>query len=180
VWSGPGTGVAFHHDAGGRLAELAHERGRRVRLEWDGVGSGGDPAGARVVAVTADDGRRVDFRYDAQHRLVAADAGSRGELLATRRYDLDDAGRVAAVTDADGVVELVNGYDADGRVLTQRTPFGRLVTFAYEADGSTVVADDSAGPSNVYRHDTHGRLVALTDGHGRTQRTRYELVREPR
>ena len=174
VWSGPGTGVAFHHDAGGRLAELAHERGRRVRLEWDGIGSGGDPDGARVVAVTADDGRRVDFRYDAQHRLVAADTGARGELLATRRYDLDDAGRVAAVTDADGVVELVNGYDAGGRVLTQRTPFGRLVTFSYEADGSTVVADDSAGPSNVYRHDTHGRLVALTDGHGHTQHTRYD------
>ena len=76
------------------------------------------------------------------------------------------------MTDADGVVEVMNTYDADGRVVTQRTPFGRLVTFSYRGDGATVVADDSAGPSNVYRHDTHGRLVALTDGHGGTPSAR--------
>ena len=78
------------------------------------------------------------------------------------------------MTDADGVVELVNTYDAQGRVLTQRSSFGRLVTFGYEPDGSTVVADDSAGPTNVYRHDGAGRLVALTDGHGHTLRKRYD------
>lgn len=182
VWSGPGTAVAFHHDDGGRLTELVHERGRRVRLEWDRVGSDGDAA--RVVAATADDGRRVDYGYDAWHRLVTArtstaQASAGDELIAERRYGSDDAGRVESVTDADGVVEVVNTYDADGRVVTQRTPFGRLVTFAYEADGSTVVADDSAGPSNVYRHDTHGRLVALTDGHGHTQRTRYDRWGNP-
>ena len=32
-----------------------------------------------------------------------------------------------------------------------------------------MVADDSAGPRNIYRHDQAGRLVAVTDGHGHTQ-----------
>ena len=36
------------------------------------------------------------------------------------------------------------------------------------------MADDSAGPTNVYRHDGAGRLVALTDGHGHTLRKRYD------
>ena len=83
------------------------------------------------------------------------------------------------MTDADGVVELVNTYDEQGRVLTQRSPFGRLVTFSYGSDGTTVVADDSAGPTNVYRHDRAGRLVAVTDGHGHTLRKRYDAWGNP-
>ena len=88
----------------------------------------------RIVAVQAD-GRRVDYGYDAG-RLTRVDGPGGG-----RRYDHTD-GQVTSVTDADGVVELVNTYDPAGRVLTQRSPFGRTVTFTYAADGSTVVADD--------------------------------------
>ena len=158
TWAGPGTAVRFGHDDG-RLVELVHERGRRLGLEWDGD---------RIVAVSGSDGRRVAYRYD-QGLLAEAD-GPAG----ARRYGSDGAGRVASVTDADGVVELVNTYDEQGRVLTQRSPFGRLVTFSYGSDGTTVVADDSAGPTNVYRHDRAGRLVAVTDGHGHTLRKRYD------
>ena len=159
TWAGPGTAVRFGHDDEGRLVELVHERGRRLVLEWDGD---------RIVAASASDGRRVAYRYD-QGLLAEAD-GPAG----ARRYGSDGAGRVASATDADGVVELVNTYDDQGRVLTQRSPFGRLVTFSYGSDGTTVVADDSASPTNVYRHDRAGRLVAVTDGHGHTLRKRYD------
>ena len=159
TWAGPGTAVRFVHEDD-RLVELVHEHGRTVTVEW---------ADGRVVAVSGSDGRRVDYRY-ADGGLAEA-AGPAG----ARRYDRDEAGRVVSVTDADGVVELVNTYDEQGRVLTQRSSFGRLVTFGYgEPDGTTVVADDSAGPTNVYRHDGAGRLVALTDGHGHTLRKRYD------
>ena len=164
TWAGPGTAVRFGHDDDGRLVELVHERGRRLGLEWDGD---------RIVAVSGSDGRRVAYRYD-QGLLAEAD-GPAG----ARRYGSDGAGRVASVTDADGVVELVNTYDEQGRVLTQRSPFGRLVTFSYGSDGTTVVADDSAGPTNVYRHDRAGRLVAVTDGHGHTLRKRYDAWGNP-
>ena len=163
TWGGPGTAVRFVHEDD-RLVALVHEGGRRVTLQWDGD---------RIVAVGGSDGRRVDYRH-AGGELVEAD-GPRG----ARRYDLDPGGRVASVTDADGVVELVNTYDEQGRVLTQRSPFGRLVTFAYAADGSTVVADDSAGPTNVYRNDAAGRLVAVTDGHGHTLRRSYDAWGRP-
>ncbi len=159
TWAGPGTAVRFVHEDD-RLVELVHEHGRTVTVEW---------ADGWVVAVSGSDGRRVAYRY-ADGGLAEA-AGPAG----ARRYDRDEAGRVVSVTDADGVVELVNTYDEQGRVLTQRSSFGRLVTFGYgEPDGTTVVADDSAGPTNVYRHDGAGRLVALTDGHGHTLRKRYD------
>lgn len=163
TWSGPGTMVRFGYDEG-RLVELAHERGRRLTVEWDGD---------RIAAVAGSDGRRVTYHHD-RGRLVEAD-GPAGR----RRYGLDATGRVATVTDADGVVELVNTYDEHGRVRTQRSPFGRVVTFSYAPDGVTVVADDSAGPTNTYRHDHAGRLVAVTDGHGHTLRKRYDAWGNP-
>ena len=43
----------------------------------------------------------------------------------------------------------------------------------------TVVADDSAGPRNIYRHDRAGRLLAATDGHGHTQHRRLRPVGQP-
>ncbi|HWM58886.1 MAG TPA: DUF6531 domain-containing protein [Pseudonocardia sp.] len=167
TWAGPGTAVAFVHDEGGRLVELAHERGRRVLLDWSVEHD-------RIVALSSSDGRRVDYTYDPAGQLVEA-AGPAGP----RRYGIDDVGRVQSVTDADGVVELVNTYDRDGRVLTQRSPFGRVVRFDYAPDGVTVVADDSAGPRNTYRHDHAGRLLAATDGHGHTQHKRYDAAGNP-
>ena len=163
--AGPGTEVRFVHDAADRLVELVHERGRRVTVRWKGD---------RVVAVVASDGRQVSYHHDDTGRMVAAD-GPAG----WRRYALDPADRVVSVTDADDVALLVNTYDDDGRVLTQRSPFGRTVTFSYAPDGVTVVADDSAGPTNVYRHDHAGRLIAVTDGHGHSQHTRYDAWGNP-
>jgi RHS repeat-associated protein len=174
LWAGPGTEVRLQHDEAGHLVELVHQRGRRVALEWDPR-----PGRERVLAVVGSDGRRVEFRYDEQGALVEA-AGPAGP----RRYRLDASGLIESVTDPDGVVELVNTYDEHGRVHTQLSPFGRLVRFGYEADGSTVVADDVAGPgsaswANTYRHDGAGRLVAAVDGNGHTQHTRYDRWGNP-
>jgi RHS repeat-associated protein len=172
VTSGPGTRVDFGHDETGRLTRLTHERGRHVLVEWGTVADEQE----RIVALHAADGRRIEYRYTTDAGFLAAvDAVTDVGPVVTRRYEVDEAsGRVLSVTDADGVVEVINTYDERGRVLTQLSPFGRLVTFTYQADGSTVVADDSAGPRNVYRHDSTGRLTAVTDGHGRTQRICYD------
>ena len=172
TWAGPGTAVAFRHDEDGRLLELTHERGRRIMIDWHPQER--DPQQSRIVAVTGSDGRRVDYRYDGAGQLIEA-VGPAG----ARRYGIDPAGRVQSVTDADGVLTLVNAYDNLGRVRSQRTPFGRVVTFGYEPDGATVVADDSAGPRNTYRHDAAGRLLAATDGHGHTLHKRYDADGNP-
>lgn len=163
---GPGTSVAFTYD-GDRLVELRHQAGgRTVTLEWDGD---------RVVELRASDGRAVTYRYDDSRRLVAADGGPRG----LRRYELDAEGRIVAVVDADGVVEVRNTYDDDGRVVAQVSPFGRRTRYRYLPGRVTVVDDDAAGPVNSYVHDDAGRLVGAVDGHGHELRKAYDRWGNP-
>ncbi len=147
---GPGTEVRFSHD-GDRLVGLTHAGGRSVALEW---------AGERIVGLRADDGRSVTYRYDGAGRLVEVDGRS-----GLRRYDVDDADRVVAVTDADGVVEARNTYDAEGRVTGQVSPHGRRSRFRYLLGRVTIVDDDAGGPTNTYVHDEAGRLTGVVDGH---------------
>lgn len=150
---GPGTAIALHHDDDGRLAELAHTGGKRVRLEWD--------AGTeRIAAVHCSDGRSVTYAYDDEQNLIEADG-----VDGLRCYELDDIGRVRSVMDADGVLEAVNTYDDDGRVLEQLSPHGRRTYLTYLPGRVTVTMDDDEhGPVNTYVHDAFGRLTTIVDG----------------
>lgn len=159
TWRGAGTRLNLGWD-GQRLVVMTHERGRSVTLEWDE---------RRIIGAVADDGRRVDYRYDDGGHLVGVDGP-----MGARRYEIDDAGRIASVTDADGVVVATNTYDSLGRVLTQRSEFGRLTRFRYEDGLVTVVDDDSGGPTNRYEHTRNGQLLKATDGHGQVTSRAYD------
>jgi RHS repeat-associated protein len=159
VEAGPGTRLRLSWD-GERLVGMAHERGRSVRLEWEGE---------RIVAAVADDGRRVSYRYDDLGRLVQVEAPS-----GDRRYEWNDQDRIAAVTDADGVVAARNVYDDAGRVTAQDTPAGRRVRFWYRPGLVTEVDDESGGPTNVWVHDENARLVKVIDGHGEATSKVYD------
>jgi RHS repeat-associated protein len=160
---GPGTEVRFTHDAGGRLVELAHAGGKHVRLEWDGDDE-------RIVSLECSDGRRASYRYDDSDNLVEVD-GEGG----TRRYELDESGRVVSVVDADGVIEVVNTYDEDGRVLEQLSPFGRRTQLGYLPGRVTVTMDEHEdSPVNTYIHDAEGRLLAIVDGNDQQLSVSYD------
>ena len=118
----------------GRLRRMAHERGRWVDVVWD------EGRAARVVAVLASDGRRIDYSYDDAGRLVAVADSSGG----VRRYVWDEAGLLARVVDADGVVEVTNSYDSQGRVVEQISQHGRVSRFTYLPGHVTVVADEDS------------------------------------
>jgi RHS repeat-associated protein len=148
--AGPGRQIRMTHDAEGRLVELAHAAGRRVALEW---------SGDRIVAAAASDGRRVTYEYDDEGHLVAAEQSG-----AARRYGIGEDGLIASVTDADGVVEAVNRYDEEGRVVEQLSPFGRRTRLSYLPGRVTVTSDDQGGPPNTFIHDVEGRLLAIVDG----------------
>ncbi len=164
VSDGPGTGVRFEY-LGDVLSALVHELGARIEMEW---------AGERIGALVCSDGRRVDYHYDESGHLVEVE-GPGG----ARRYEVDDAGRVSAVVDADGVAELRNTYDGDGRVLTQVSPHGRRTRFRYLPGRITIVDDLDGGPVNTYLHDASGRLVSAIDGHQGEQTTEYDLWGNP-
>ncbi|NNC11906.1 type IV secretion protein Rhs [Planctomonas sp. JC2975] len=153
---GAGTRVEVGYDPDGRFAGLIHERGRSVSVEW---------SGDRIVRATASDGRQVAYRYDESGRLVEA-SGPAG----ARRYVWgDSSGLVEQVIDADGVVEVVNGYDDEGRVAWQRSPFGRVSRYSYLPGGITEVADTDGERSNAWIADPSGRLTGVIDAHGNSQ-----------
>jgi YD repeat-containing protein len=161
IQRGPGTEVRLRHDERGRLVELAHRGRTRIDLAWEGE---------RIVAAACSDGRRVFYRYDDEGNLVAAERSGR-----TRRYGVDDDGRVRSVTDADGVVEVVNAYDAEGRVTEQLSPFGRTTRFSYLPGRVTVTgSEDDDGQANVFVHDDAGRVLAIVDGDGHRMGFNYD------
>lgn len=159
-WSrGAGTRVERSYDSSGRLAGLAHERGRGVDVVWDGAGS-------RIVALVARDGRRADFSYDSSGRLVGVTRSGGG----ARRYEWgEESGRIERVVDADGVVEADNAYDEAGRVVRQRSAFGRVSHYSYLPGGVTQVADADGSRANVWVHDARGRLTGMIDAAGQRQ-----------
>lgn len=164
VDGGPGTRVTLER-SGGRLTGLTHIFGRSLSVEW---------AGERIVAVTASDGRRVDYRYDEAGRLVAAE-GPGG----VRSYGWNDEGLIATVTDGDGVVEAANTYDEHRRVTTQVSQHGRTTHFSYVTNQVTVVADGDGSRANTWLHDARGRLVGVVDGEGRRQSMSYDRHGNP-
>ncbi|HEY8544844.1 MAG TPA: DUF6531 domain-containing protein, partial [Acidimicrobiales bacterium] len=167
--AGPGAGVELAWE-GDRLVALRHERGRAVTFTWDDRRDADPsaPGPGRIVAALADDGRRVTYDYDDRGRLVTV-TGPAG----ARRYTWDDGDRLASVTDADGVVLVRNRYDGQGRVLAQRTPFGREARFTYRPGPVTEVGDAEGGPSNVWHHDAEGHLEAVVDAAGLPTLTRW-------
>ncbi|MGH2942720.1 MAG: DUF6531 domain-containing protein, partial [Solirubrobacteraceae bacterium] len=156
---GPGTDVRLRHEDG-RLVELRHAGGKRTRVRWEGD---------RIGALECSDGRGASYRYDDAGNLVEA-VGAAGR----RRYEVDGDGRVLSVTDADGVVEVANAYDQQGRVIRQLSPFGRHTVFGYLPGQVTVASDENDGPTNVYIHDAFGRLVSIIDGDDQRLSIQYE------
>lgn len=128
-----------------------------------------DPRHGSAVAVETSDGRTSSYRYDERGHLVAV-ARDRGGAT----YEVDEAGFLLAVVDADGVVVCRNTYDDEGRVLRQVEHHGRETSYEYRADGvATVTASDGA-PPNVMVHDRRGRMTAMIDGLGNTMRIAYD------
>ncbi|QBR92690.1 DUF6531 domain-containing protein [Nocardioides euryhalodurans] len=159
---GPGTTVRLDRDAAGRVLRLTHERGREIDLTWD------DDLD-RVVRAADSSGRDVTYAYDGAGRLVEVRTG-----LGTRTYRWNEQGLIDAVTDADGVVEAENAYDAHRRVTTQRSRHGRVSRFVYLPGNVTVVSDADGSRSNTWISDQQGRLVGAVDSDEQRQSFSYD------
>ncbi|MFG6285881.1 DUF6531 domain-containing protein [Actinotignum schaalii] len=154
-----GFGVRAERDRKGLVTALVSERGRRIEMEYlDG----------RVVVARGWDGTRFEYHYEGEH-LVGA-SGPHG----TRRYEIDDAGLVARVVAATGVVECVNIYDDAARVVRQTSEHGRDTRFAYLPGRVTVVSDADGSRSNTWVADSRGRTIAARDSDGNRQTMSYD------
>lgn len=158
--SGPGSAVHVVRDDAGQIRQLAHERGRCIDIEY---------IDQRVVSVSASDGRRIEYAYDDQRRLISVT-----DAVGTRSYRWNDAGLIAQVVSAAGVIECENVYDAQGRVIRQLTPYGRSVRFAYLRGRVTSVSTDDGTGANTWIADRKGRVVGIIDADGNRQSMAYD------
>lgn len=164
TWLGAGVGEGNTYyptyNSDGTIAALHHERGRSISFEYvDG----------KVAVATASDGRRIEYTYSAAGLLT----GARGASY-HRTYTHNEQGLIEVVADAAGVQEVVNTYDSYGRVVTQKTPQGRLVRFSYLPGRITVVAGENGQRANSWVADSKGRLVGVVDAHDQRQSMAYD------
>jgi len=141
-----GTNLGYAYDPYGRVAlvQATLPSGKSAlaeRYAYDGRGN--------ILRVESS-GRRLDFEYDPQNRLVAQQLN--GHVYARLSYGRD--GRLVKMEGEEGTLELV--YDAAGRPI--RSSLGK---YEYDAAGNRVAKTTGDGVTR-YRFDALGRLVGVT------------------
>lgn len=92
----------------------------------------------------------------------------------TRRYEQTEDHLIHRVWNETGYCEVENSYDADGRIVAQKTEHGRNISYRYEHGLMTVIEDSGTGEhANIWRSNEHGQLVSLVAGDGSRQSMRY-------
>ncbi|WP_311472677.1 DUF6531 domain-containing protein [uncultured Rothia sp.] len=92
----------------------------------------------------------------------------------TRRYEQTEDNLIHRVWNETGYCEVENSYDADGRIVAQKTEHGRNISYRYEHGLMTVIEDSGTGEhANIWRSNEHGQLVSLVAGDGSRQSMRY-------
>jgi RHS repeat-associated protein len=169
-------------DADGRLISVKNARGHGVTLAYtaQGVIDRITDAGGRVVdfearadlrlvtKVTMPDGRVVQFDYENNRLLKVQDA-----RRYTTTYGYDAAGRLATVVDARGARQLLNEYDAAGRVGRQTDAENAVTTFGWDAAMQEATTRDPDGVTVVdgYRGNV---LLWSRNGNNDIVNTRYD------
>lgn len=91
-----------------------------------------------------------------------------------RRYEHTEDNLIHRVWNETGYCEVENSYDADGRIVAQKTEHGRNISYRYEHGLMTVIEDSGTGEhANIWRSNEHGQLVSLVAGDGSRQSMRY-------
>lgn len=141
-----GPSVRFHYDALGRVTLLQHPDGGRFRVDYLGEEI------RKWDAETPDAAEPTVERFDAGGSLVAVETPLPGGV-ATTRYDVDHAGRILAV------------HDAEGATTTR---------YRYAGPGPAVVISDPAAGTRTYWRDAAGRVRRRADAQGRVLETSYD------
>ena len=157
------------------VTEIDDPVGRKLTFKWT--------ATATIQSIADPLGRTVSYTYNSDYTL----ASYTNVLGGVTKYTYDSQQRLVTVTDPRGVVTESNTYDANGRIATQTNAAGGTlkfvsspgdpVTFAYVLTNALVPSSpvtqatyqDPLGNRTVYRFNTVGYVVAVTDATGQTR-----------
>ncbi|MSP17815.1 MAG: hypothetical protein EXR73_14625, partial [Myxococcales bacterium] len=178
----------YRYDAMGDLCEVVDARGNAWRFEYkqhllvretdrtglsfyfqyDGLG-----AGARCVRTWGDGGIfDHELAYDPRNgRTVVWNS-----LAQPTVYELDEAGQVRKITDANNAATLIE-YDATCGAKTKETsPLGSVTTMVYDARGNVVGVTSADGGRATIEYDARDLPVRAVDPTGGVWQWRYDAL----
>ena len=171
-----GLTTSTTYDALNRPVTVAHRRGVTLLASFD---HSYGPAGNRL-RVTENDGRQVDYGYDALFQLTSERVSAPGTAPSTVSYTYDAAGNRTSRSDGSGSVSYA--YDANSRLVTAgdisftydgkgnmigRNAGGAVTTYSFD-DLDRLVRAESPGRTATYSYDPLGNRVARSDGAAQT------------
>ena len=151
--------VVYNHD---EIESIDSSTGASYLLDYNNAGM--------IEAIRPTDGdikRLVRFEYDSEGYL---DAAFDPDGFATT-YRHDGTGLITRIVDEADIVTVVNTYDSERRVATQKMPTGESTELAYAEDGSTttvtITGDPGTGVARVdtfiYSNDEQGYTTGVVD-----------------
>ncbi|MEZ4467354.1 MAG: RHS repeat-associated core domain-containing protein [bacterium] len=145
-----GSTLTRTFDGLGRLTHLLHQEGdgsTRAELLYT------YDVGGHITRIAEDDGRVVDYAYDALDRLVEETITEPGQAPETLRYAYDAVGNLVQREDAGGTRDFT--YDANDRLIDDDR-----FTYTWD-DNGRVIGRQGPGVDETWRYDGLGRLVAV-------------------
>ncbi|MBD5539839.1 MAG: PKD domain-containing protein, partial [Lachnospiraceae bacterium] len=174
-----GLGVISMTYEGGRLTGITDYNGNRTVYGYDAYGNrttvtdalGGtastvyDEAG-KILSETAADGTTATYEYDAKGQKIKEIITGKTGGTKTTVYDYDAAGRMTAVTTAEGTTSYT--YDGEGNVIAITYPDGSRDTLAYDSASRLVKAVTASGITTEYAYDIRGNKIQEKTGNSLT------------
>lgn len=122
----------------------------------------------------------VKTTYDSRGRKVMTETIGENKISVSEATDYNAKGQVATVTSRYGqrVSTETFGYDARGRVISDRHSSGASMTYEYGAD--YVKSTDAAGRSVTKTFDAAGNVQTVTDTEGSSVEYAYYSNGKPR
>lgn len=170
-----GQQVTVTRGAEGRVSSAAHSRNGAAT--GFGLTFSYDATSGLLTQVSAADGRVVDYGYTGGALTSVSDPHvSTDASWPVHTYGIDWSSgsplvnQLAVTSSAAGstpIVQLGLSYDGQGRVTSQTTDRGDVVTYTYAA-GQTTVTNAASGDVTVETHDSRGRVTSIRDARGKT------------
>jgi RHS repeat-associated protein len=148
-----------------RINEIADPAGRKLVLSYDDFD--------RITSVTDPIGRIVRYTYNGLGLLATVTDPANG----VTRYEYNAQNNLARVIDPQNNVTYQNSYNANGRVIEQiqadggKTQYSYTVVNPLEATSPVIatVVTDQLGNKTIYRFNTQGYVVDVTDPSGQVR-----------
>ncbi len=183
------SGLTYLFSPSGFLVGLSDPNGNSITISRNGVGEAtqvGDSLGRSltmtygilhpplITSIQDSAGRTVNYTYNSSFQLTSFTDANGGVW----QYAWNSSGSLFSVTDPRGVVTEQNTYDGNGRVISQVQADGSTIQFAYTYYNPTVPANspiltttetDQLGHQTVYRFNSSGYLIQVTDPIGQVK-----------